>query len=257
MRFFGFLSLSSLVANSATIILLGSSNNNYLTPVVVAAAEPSPPVFKLPPLPYPDTALEPYISQRTLKFHHGKHHAKYVATTNSMIEDTDLANAASLEEIILKAHETSNQGLFNNAAQSWNHAFYWNCMTPNGGGGPPPSSSGSLANKINASFGSYQEFRTQFSTAGNTAFGSGWAWLVLNTSTDKLSVLKTIGADNPMTTPGIVPILCMDVWEHAYYLDYQNLRTSYVDVFLDKLVNWEFVQENFDRAITPGRGAEL
>ena len=225
-----------------------------LAVAVADAASRTP--LQLPPLPYSDTALEPFISQKTLQIHHGKHHAKYVATTNSMVEGSDdLAKTSSLEEILLHAHKTQNQGLFNNAAQSWNHAFYWKCMTP-GGGGPPPQK-GALWTKIKESFGSYEEFHKQFSAAGNTAFGSGWAWLVLSSSTGTLSVEKTIGAGNPLTTPGSIPILCMDVWEHAYYLDYQNLRPTYVETFLNKLVNWDFVVANLERAMESGRGAEL
>ena len=202
----------------------------------------------LPPLPYKDTALQPYISKKTLSFHHGKHHAKYVATTNSMIQGTEMETFESLEALVLHAHASKNTGLFNNAAQSWNHAFYWKCMAPPkaGGGGKP---AGKLADLIDASFGSFEEFYKQFSDAGNTAFGSGWAWLVYNTKKQTLVVEKTIGAGNPMTTPGSVPILCMDVWEHAYYLDYQNLRPSYVETFLDKLVNWDFVAENLQKAM--------
>jgi len=173
-------------------------------------------VVSHPALPYADTALEPYISKGTLSFHHGKHHAKYVATTNTMIQGTPYEKLASLEEIILKAHEDNNQGLFNNAAQSWNNAFYWKCMSSplhkKEGTNKP---TGKLLIKIKKSFGSLEEFYTQFATAGNTAFGSGWAWLVYTPETQQLSVEKTIGAGNPMTTPGKIPILCMDVWEHA------------------------------------------
>jgi Fe-Mn family superoxide dismutase len=209
--------------------------------------------LELPELPYPERALSPYISAETLKFHHGKHHAKYVATTNTMIEGTKYASL-SLENLVKKANADKNQALFNNAAQSWNHAFYWKCMKPGGGDIPP---AGVLLEKLEGDFGSFDEFKKQFAEAGNTAFGSGWAWLIYNTRKDKLSVEKTIGAGNPMTERNKVPILCMDVWEHAYYLDYQNLRTSYVDSFLDKLVNWEYVEENLKRAKESGLGAEL
>lgn len=204
-----------------------------------------------PPLPYADSALEPYISQRTLQIHHGKHHAKYVNTANSMIKGTPYEKK-DIQDII-KETEGTNRNLFNNAAQSWNHAFYWKCMKPKGGGVPK----GVLLEKIKHSFGSFEKFRKQFAEAGNTAFGSGWAWLVYSSNDNKLSVTKTIGAGNPMCTPGMIPLLTMDVWEHAYYLDYQNRRDSYVDVFLDKLVNWDFVQENLQRAMDAGEGAEL
>jgi Fe-Mn family superoxide dismutase len=216
------------------------------------AAETAAGKLQLPQLPYPDSALEPHISGTTLQFHHGKHHAKYVATTNSMIEGTKY-ETLSLVEIIRKAHSDKNQALFNNAAQSYNHAFYFQCMKANGGGTP----SGILLEKLVSTFGSLEEFKKQFSEAGNTAFGSGWAWLVYNTRKNKLLVEKTTGADTPLTNKNMVPLLCMDVWEHAYYLDYQNRRPSYVDAFLDHLVNWDFVEANLESAMSSGRGVEL
>lgn len=191
----------------------------------------------LPPLPYDYTALEPHISKKTLEFHHDKHHAKYVATCNEMTKGTDLENS-SVEEIIMAA-KRSNQGLFNNAAQSYNHAFYWQCLKAGGGGKP----SGKVADMIDESFGSYDNFRKEMVTAAATAFGSGWAWLVQEKDSKKLSVVKTIGADTPLTE-GHTPLLTIDVWEHAYYLDYQNLRPTYIDTVMDSLVNWEFVNSN-------------
>ena len=188
----------------------------------------------LPPLPYDYTALEPEIGEKTLRYHHDKHHAKYVATTNTMIAGTDMENEDVIT-ILRKAKETGNQGLFNNAAQSFNHAFYWDCMKPNGGGKP----TGKIAELITRDFGSYDKFREEFASAGNTAFGSGWAWLIMKD--EKLHVTKTIGADTPLVNSGSTPLLTCDVWEHAYYLDYQNMRSTYIDRFLDKLVNWEFV----------------
>ena len=189
--------------------------------------------INLPPLPYAYDALAPHISENTLRFHHDKHHAKYVEVANGMIKGTPMEKE-DLVMIIRKAYGT-NQGLFNNAAQSWNHAFYWNCMKPNGGGKP----TGKLAELIDKSFGSFDKFRAEFVNAGLTAFGSGWAWLVWTPT--GLKVTKTIGADCPLTEKDAVPLLTMDVWEHAYYLDYQNLRPTYVDTFLDKLINWDFV----------------
>ena len=192
---------------------------------------------ELPPLPYDYTALEPHIGKQTLEIHHDKHHAKYVTTTNTMIAGTELEGSDVVT--ILRGAYGKNQGLFNNAAQSFNHAFYWNCMKPNGGGKP----TGALMAAIESSFGSFDKFVEEFKLAGNTAFGSGWAWLVHTPS--GLKVVKTIGADCPLTEEGSTPLLTMDVWEHAYYLNYQNMRPTYIDTFLDKLVNWDFVEKNF------------
>lgn len=197
--------------------------------------------YKLPDLPYDYTALEPNISKSTLEFHHDKHHAAYVNNFNKAVEGTEL-DSLSLEEVIKKiAGDSSKSGLFNNAAQAWNHTFYWNCMKPNGGGTP----SGALADKINADFGSFDKFVEEFKNAGSTQFGSGWAWLVLDNGT--LKVTKTLNADNPLTA-GQVPLLTMDVWEHAYYLDYQNSRPGYMDKFINNLINWDFVAENMAKA---------
>jgi Fe-Mn family superoxide dismutase len=187
----------------------------------------------LPPLPYAYDALAPYINETTLRVHHDKHHAKYVNVTNTLIAGTEMEKE-DVVTILRKAYGT-NQGLFNNAAQSYNHAFYWDCMKPNGGGKP----TWTLEVLINNSFGSFDQFREEFVDAGVSVFGSGWAWLVWTPS--GLKVTKTIGADCPLTEKDAVPLLTMDVWEHAYYLDYQNVRTTYIDAFLDHLVNWDFV----------------
>ena len=192
--------------------------------------------IKLPELPYAQDALEPHISSNTLSFHYGKHHNAYVTNLNKLIEGGELENL-SLEEIILK----SDGGVFNNAAQVWNHTFYWESMKPNGGGNP----SGELAKKIDEDFGSFDKFKEEFATAGATQFGSGWAWLVLENG--KLKVTKTANAETPLTQ-GQTPLLTMDVWEHAYYLDYQNKRPDYISTFLDKLVNWDFAAKNFAAA---------
>ncbi len=198
--------------------------------------------FELPNLPYEQNALEPHISANTLSFHHGKHHAGYVNNLNNLIKDTDLADK-SLEEIIkATAGDASKAGIFNNAAQVWNHTFYWHSMKPNGGGTPM----GALAAKIEEDFGSFDAFKEQFKTAGTTQFGSGWAWLVLENG--KLKVTKTLNAENPLHQ-GQIPLLTMDVWEHAYYLDYQNRRPDYAQTFLDRLVNWDFAAENYAKAI--------
>ena len=193
--------------------------------------------FSLPDLPWSADALEPHISAKTLSFHHGKHHNAYVTKLNAAIEGSPLAEQ-SLEEIIKEtAGDGSRKGIFNNAAQVWNHTFFWNSMKPNGGGQP----SGALLDKINASFGSFEKFTEEFSNQAATLFGSGWLWLVR--SGDKLELVQTVNAGNPLTE-GKVPLLTLDVWEHAYYLDYQNRRPDFIKAFLDKLVNWDFAAQN-------------
>jgi len=188
----------------------------------------------LPELPYPKDALTPHVSEKTLEFHHGKHHNAYVVNANKLLEGTDLAQEAP-ETIIKKtAGDSSKVGIFNNVAQAWNHSFYWRCMKPGGGGLP----TGAIAQKINADFGSYQKFCDEFKNAGATQFGSGWAWLVLKDV--KLQVIKTPNADTPIAH-GLKPLLTVDVWEHAYYLDYQNRRVDYLQTFVEKLINWDFV----------------
>ena len=188
--------------------------------------------FELPALPYAMDALAPHISQETLEYHYGKHHQTYVNNLNKLTEGTDDANA-SLEDIIMKA----DGGLFNNSAQIWNHTFYWNSMAPGGGGAP----SGAVGDAINSAFGSYDDFKAKFAEAATTQFGSGWAWLVKDG--DTLKVIKTGNADTPIAH-GFVPILTIDVWEHAYYLDYQNRRDDYIKAYLEHLVNWEFAEKN-------------
>ena len=193
--------------------------------------------FTLPALPYEKTALEPYISANTLDFHHGKHHNAYVNKLNELIAGSDL-EGKSLEDIIkATANDASKAGIFNNAAQVWNHSFYWDSMVKNGGGKP----TGEIANKIDNDFGSYDNFKKEFHTAGMTQFGSGWAWLVLDG--DKLKIVKTANAETPITK-GLKPIIVADVWEHAYYLDFQNKRPDYLNSFLDNLVNWDFANNN-------------
>ncbi len=193
--------------------------------------------IELPSLPYEASALEPFISANTLGFHHGKHHQTYVTNTNNLIKGTDLEDA-SLEKIVLaSANNAEKVGLFNNAAQVWNHTFYWNSMKKGGGGAP----SGAIAKKIEEDFGSYDAFAEAFKNAGLTQFGSGWAWLVLKDG--KLQIMKTANGDTPMAH-GFIAILTVDVWEHAYYLDYQNKRADYLDIFLKNLVNWDFANAN-------------
>jgi len=188
---------------------------------------------KLPELPYAMDALEPHISKETLEFHYGKHHATYVTNLNNLIKGTEFEDMP-LEEIVKK----SSGGIFNNAAQVWNHTFYWNGFKPNGGGEP----SGALADAINAAFGSFADFKEKFTQSAATNFGCGWTWLVKNAD-GGLEIVNTTGAGNPMTE-GKTPLLTVDVWEHAYYIDYRNARPKYLEAYWN-LVNWDFVAGNF------------
>ena len=192
----------------------------------------------LPDLPYGADALEPHVSARTLEFHHGKHHKAYVDKLNAAISGTDY-EGRTLEEIIAASHEAADKGVFNNAAQAWNHTFLWHSMTPNGGGEPE----GALAGAINARFGDLAGFREKFKAAALGQFGSGWTWLVRNGGV--LDVISTGNAETPLTDD-LTPLLTLDVWEHAYYLDYQNKRDAYIDAFLGKLINWEFAAQNYE-----------
>lgn len=193
----------------------------------------------LPELPFPKNSLEPYISEKTLDFHYGKHHNAYVTNCSKMIEGTELQNE-TLENIILKtAGNPAKAGIFNNAAQVWNHTFYWNCIKCKGGGLPK----GKIADLIAIDFGTFEKFVEEFKTAAATQFGSGWAWLVLKDN--KLQIMKTANADTPMAHSAKA-LLTIDVWEHAYYLDYQNRRPDYISTYIDKLINWEFVNSNLD-----------
>lgn len=195
--------------------------------------------FELEPLPYAVDALEPHIGARTLEFHYGKHHQAYMDKLRGLLEDNPRMAQKSLEEIIRQ----SSGGVFNNAAQVWNHTFYWNSMCPDGGGEPGAG----LVHRLSDSFGSVQSFKTQFAEAAKTAFGSGWAWLV-STPEKQLEIMVTANADTPLCY-GNIPLLNIDVWEHAYYLDYQNKRPDYVDAFLEHLVNWAFAEQNLRAAL--------
>jgi len=192
--------------------------------------------MKLPDLPYELNALEPHVSARTLEYHHGKHHRAYVEKLNKAIENTAY-EGLPLESIITRAHSTTHTNVFNNAAQAWNHAFLWNSMSPDGGGEPE----GALKEALEANFGSVDNFRTVFKQAATGQFGSGWAWLIQDKG--ELKVISTDNADTPVAH-NQKPLLTLDVWEHAYYLDYQNDRGGYVDTFLENLVNWEFAASN-------------
>ena len=195
--------------------------------------------FTLPKLPYETKALEPYISENTFSYHYGKHHLAYVNNLNNLIKDTELSTQTIDKIILATAKDTSKTGVFNNAAQVWNHTFYWHSMRPQGGGEPK----GNLREQIEKDFGGFQKFVEEFKNAGATQFGSGWAWLVLENG--KLKVTKTPNADMPLVH-GQKPLITVDVWEHAYYLDYQNRRPDYLGIFLEKLANWEFAENNFN-----------
>lgn len=192
--------------------------------------------FSLPELPYAMDALSPHISKETLEYHYGKHHQTYVTNLNNLIEGTEHENS-SLEDIIRE----SEGGLFNNAAQVWNHTFYWHCLSPQGGGEP----TGDLKIQLEKDFGSFETFKEAFTKTAITTFGSGWAWLV-KTTEGKLVLQSTSNAQTPLTD-GVTPLLTCDVWEHAYYIDYRNARPKYLDAFWS-LINWSFVQKNFESA---------
>jgi Fe-Mn family superoxide dismutase len=223
-----------MVATSAMAMIGGSIMSHAAAKTISKKDAMS---ITLPELPYAQDALEPVISMNTLSFHHGKHHKAYVDKTNELIQSTPL-EGKELEEVIKTAASNPAQKvLFNNAAQVWNHTFYWNSMKPGGGGVPQ----GELAKLIERDFGSFDAFKKEFKQAGATQFGSGWAWLVLDG--DKLKITRTANADLPLVH-NQKALLTADVWEHAYYLDFQNRRPDYLTAFLDKLVNWEFVEKN-------------
>jgi Fe-Mn family superoxide dismutase len=190
--------------------------------------------FELPALPYPKNALEPHMSEETLEFHHGKHHKTYVDKLNGLIQGTE-NEGKDLVDII----RNSSGGLFNNAAQVWNHTFFWNCMSPNGGGEP----TGPVADAINSAFGSFDKFKEEFNAQGAANFGSGWTWLVKNAD-GSVAIVNTSNAHTPVEDSNVTPLLTADVWEHAYYIDYRNARPKYLEGFWN-LVNWDFVNKNF------------
>ncbi len=224
----------------------GFSRRQFLVAATGAAAffafggiscSPKNQKFQLPPLPYPENALEPIISSNTIGFHYGKHHQGYVDNVNKLISGSPFAKM-TLEEIMIETDgKTERVAIFNNAAQTWNHTFYWNSLKPEGGGDP----SGDLKKLIEQSFGSINTCKKRLADAAVTQFGSGWAWLAYDG--DKIEVVQTGDADNPMTR-GLRPLLTIDVWEHAYYLDYQNRRADYVNAVINSLINWEFAAQN-------------
>lgn len=198
--------------------------------------------IELPQLPWEQNALDPVISSRTVGIHYGKHHAGYVTTLNKLLAAAQPAyEGQSLEQIIrASAGKSDQQAVFNNAAQIWNHTFYWQSLRPNAGGKPGQD----LQNKINEAFGSLDEFRKAFLAASAGQFGAGWVWLVAERKTKRLSVIKTSNAETPISSDAFSPLAVLDVWEHAYYLDYENRRAEYATVMLDKLLNWNFVENN-------------
>jgi len=193
--------------------------------------------ISLPSLPYDKDALSPFISANTLDFHHGKHHKAYVDNLNKLIEGTDLDKLSLPEIIKISSKDAAKIGIFNNAAQAWNHAFYWHCLKAGGGGKP----GGEIAKMIDAAWGSYEKFAEELKNAGATQFGSGWAWLILEGK--DLKIVKTANADTPLAHDQ-KPLLRIDVWEHAYYLDYQNRRPDYLAAVIQNLINWDFVTAN-------------
>ena len=194
----------------------------------------------LPALPYGYDDLAPHITRETLEYHHDKHHNTYVVNLNNLIKGTDL-EGKSLEEIIkASAGDASKAGIFNNAAQVWNHTFYWNCLSPNGGG----AATGAVADAINAAFGSFDKFKEDFTNSAINNFGSSWTWLVKKAD-GSVAIVNTSNAATPLTDASVTPILTVDLWEHAYYIDYRNLRQKFVETYFDKLVNWKFAEANF------------
>jgi Fe-Mn family superoxide dismutase len=196
--------------------------------------------LQLMKLPYAENALEPVISARTISFHHGKHHATYVTIANAMLEKDPLASRPLPEIVKAAAADPAKASLFNNVGQIWNHEFYWQSLKPSAGGKP----SGRVGDLVGKSFGDYEKFKTALAAAAMGQFGSGWAWLCQEG--DKLTIRRTPNAETPITVAGVRPLLTIDVWEHAYYLDYQNRRADYVDAVIDKLLNWEFAEKNLD-----------
>ncbi len=197
-------------------------------------------MFTLPPLPYPESALEPLMSRETLATHYGKHHAAYVEKTNKLMKDAKIAGA-SLEDVVRQARAANEKKLFNNAAQAWNHAFFWNCLSPQ----PAAQPGAALSDAIDDAFGSVAKFRTKALDEGENHFGSGWLWLVSD-ARGKLSLKSLHDADTPIAEEGAIPILTCDLWEHAYYLDHKNARRAFLEVFFDQLRDWRFADAQYD-----------
>ena len=235
-RRFAALALGALAAPTCLADMPGSSRRRRPTLWSMKMSE-----IALEPLPYAENALEPVITAKTISFHYGKHHAGYVATLNKLIAGTQYAGM-SLEAIVRAAAASSATPIFNNAAQTWNHTFFWKSLAPAGTGGAPD---GAFGEAVARDFGSFADMKVALADAAVKRFGSGWAWLVAKDG--KLSVVSTPNAETPLTQAGMTPLLTVDVWEHAYYLDWQNRRADYVAALLDKLANWKFAAENFAR----------
>ncbi|HCB13583.1 MAG TPA: superoxide dismutase [Gammaproteobacteria bacterium] len=223
--------LSTLLASATVLTVSGFAGSG-----LARATNVSPP-FTLPPLPWPDDALNPHISANTIGFHYGKHHQGYVNNLNKLVTGTPMADQPLEAIITATAGKADQTAIFNNAAQVWNHTFYWNSLRPKGGGKP----AGALIEQIEKDFGGFDTFKAEFTKAATSQFGSGWAWLVKDG--DKLAITKTGNADTPFIH-GKKPLLTIDVWEHAYYLDYQNRRADYIAAIMDHLINWEFAAQN-------------
>lgn len=200
--------------------------------------------FELPNLPYKKDEFMPDFTPETFDYHYDKHHNAYVANLNNLLKEGKEFHDIDLEQIIAKSY-SKNFAVFNNAAQIWNHTFFWNSIKPKGGGKPE----GKIGKQIEQDFGSYEDFATQFKQAAVSQFGSGWAWLVYDTSENKLSIMKTSNADTPITQKNTHPLIACDVWEHAYYIDYRNKRPDYVSIFIEKMINWEFAEMQLELAI--------
>jgi Fe-Mn family superoxide dismutase len=233
--------MSAADCSRRTALKLGAATATLAVAGFSTIARSQTPMFTLPPLPYADSALAPVISANTIGFHYGKHHKTYVDNLNNLVKGTP-SEGASLEKIIAEAAGKADQAaIFNNAAQIWNHTFYWSSLKPNGGGKP----SGKLAQMIDSDLGGFDNFRKDFAATTVSQFGSGWGWLVVEGG--KLKIVKTGNAEVPFTK-GQKPLLTIDVWEHAYYLDYQNKRADYVNALIDKLLNWDFAAENLAKS---------
>ncbi len=227
---------SSRMSRRSLMVATVAAGAALVAPRIARGIKP----FELAPLPYADNALEPVISANTIGIHYGKHHAAYVENLNKALEATpDLADLTFEDLLKTTAGNPNRAAVYNNLAQAWNHTFYWNSMRPGGGGQP----AGALLDKINADLGGFDKCREALKTAAKTQFGSGWAWLAVGSTDGKLAVVKTGNADNPIIK-GDKPLITIDVWEHAYYLDYQNRRADYVDAVVDKLLNWDFAAKN-------------